>query len=190
MAGLFQVKLHGTIFDGTNVILNVFGFKSFLAVSDEPAALAEAFENQYLPDIVAVLNDGYLAVLIEVFEMNGTGYANRIISEYGTRTGNTEPKFVAWGFRYQRAVQGQRSGAKRFGPVTDTDVDNGGATGGALTLLQALAVTLGTPIMEGIIETWFPIILVRPATEEDPWVSHDISGVTYIGVTTQNTRKR
>jgi hypothetical protein len=173
-----------------NKNLNVFGYKSFVAVADELNEFLTQFHTQVAPKIVDVMNDATFITYYEAFELNGTGYANKSVVVQGTRAGNYEPDFVTWGFRYQRKFQGDRSGAKRFGWVADADVSNGIATGSIVAKLATLATALNAPIMEGIVETWFPVILERPKNPSDPWASHDVSAVLYTGVTTQNTRKR
>jgi len=97
---------------------------------------------------------------------------------------------MAWLFRYERALTGQRHGYKRFSIVAENDISDGEAAAGAATRLATCAATLETAISVGLIQTWFPVILSKPAVSSDPWTSHDIAGVTYQRVSTQNSRKK
>lgn len=85
---------------------------------------------------------------------------------------------------------GKRSGSKRFGRLTEGQITNGVAVGGLPAQLDTLAAALGAPLPIGLVDTWFPVILERKPPNVFPWTSHDISGVVYQRVTTQNSRKR
>lgn len=190
MTMLIQLKMHVTQGVIGNDQLNVFHYKSFVAVTDELNELLNKFESDVVPAIADILNPVSYIVLLEALELNGTGYASKTLAVPGTRTGNFDPAFAAWGFRYQRKNQGERSGAKRFGWITDTDFNAGAPIAGLVSAANALADVLEAPIMEGILETWFPVIGVRPIAPATTWTYHDISGVVFTGITTQNTRKR
>lgn len=190
MTMLIQLKMHSTQGVIGNDDLNVFHYRSFVAVTNELQEILNKFASDVVPAIASIINPVTYISLLEAFELNGTGYASKAVSVPGTRTGSFDPAFTAWGFRYQRKNQGERSGAKRFGWTTDTDYASGAPLAGLVTAANALAVILGNPIMEGIIETWFPVIGVRPKPPATAWTSHDISGVVFTGITTQNTRKR
>ena len=194
MTMLIMLKMTSTQGVIGNDNLNVFGYKSFVPVTDELNEFLDRFEADVVPDIAAILNPVTYITLLEAYELNGTGYASKTLAVAGGRTGSFDPAFASWGFRYQRKNQGERSGAKRFGWITDTDYASGAPAAGLVALANTLAGTLEAPIMEGVIETWFPVILERPEYEDHvpttSWASHDISGVVFTGVTTQNTRKR
>lgn len=176
-----------------NEYLNVFGYDSQALILDELNAFADAFLDQVLPDILDVLSDDMKFTRLEVYNVSdGVGYVDRSIDpvEVGVRTGNSMPRFVAWGFKYQRDAIGKRSGGKRFGKLVESDQDNGLPTEAFEPTLAALASTLGSPLMVGIIETWFPVILERKPAGVYPWTKHDIAGVVFDKITSQNTRKR
>lgn len=194
MAGLFVVKVLSTDdrFGYANPFFNMYGYRSNLAVIDEANNLADAFIATMVPVIADVMSSQAVIQSLEVFELNGTQYAVRASTPLpvrGTRTGDPMPIFVAWAFKYIRASLGERSGAKRIGSVSESDVTNGAATAGAATPLNALAAVMGAPIQFGIIDTWFPVILERPVPPSTIWGDHPVGSVVYQAVSTQNSRK-
>lgn len=177
----------------SNTYENVFGFESFITVADEELHLAEAFRDQYLTAIRNIV-DSYTAFLrIDVQNLTTpTGFYSLPLvgPPVGNRSGESMPEFVAWSFIYHRAVGGQRSGGKRFGTVSNTDVDIQEPTTAMLAVLTATAGTLSGPLMEGIVETWFPVILVRPVPPSTTWNRHTMSNVSFGRLSTQRTRLR
>jgi hypothetical protein len=193
MAGLWMVR---TTFDippyGTNPIVNVYGYKSFLAVVNEADALATQFEAIFKPLIVAITQADTYLTNIDVFQLDGGAYdLNTILSpgNQGVRAGDRMPPFVAWAFQLNRAALGTRNGSKRIGLVSESDVTAGVAAAGILTPLSNFAAAYGAPLKLGIIDTWFPVILERPVGA-GAWGYHDTSGGQFKRVSTQNTRKR
>lgn len=193
MAGLFKLVLHS--FDSnnpSNEFINVFGYRSNLTIADELNQLADSFLAQVLPDVKTVLFASTVFNRLEVLNvLNGVDYLDRAITPVviGERGGDPMPQFVSWGFRYARLNAGDRSGAKRFSTISETDVVAGVATSAIQGGLDAVAAALAAPLVVGIIQTWFPEILVRTPLGTYPWSSHPISGVQYKRVTTQNSRK-
>jgi hypothetical protein len=193
MAGLFKLVLHEVDLQTRfQEAINVFGYRSNLTVLNEEATLGANFLTKVLPDLVAVLHARSVFTRLEVYNVtNGTGYADIPITtgNAGTVTGDATNQFLAWGFRYNRITAGKRHGSKRFGIIAESSVSDGQPTGGMLTLLTTLAATLSDPVQVGLIDTWFPEILERKAPHVFPWTSHPISAVSFIRVTTQNSRK-
>lgn len=193
MAGLWQVRLNGHIEPGTTLWSNEFGYASSLTVADEVNELLGHFQSDKLPSVLNILHTSAFVDSIDVIEMNDpTRFASFIYSSVvnGVRTGEIMPSFVAVGFKYGRAVRGQRSGAKRFGPISESDVDNAVVTSAYRTVLNACASALEEPITIGIIETWFPVILSKLPTVPTTWEGHSITGVSFQRITTQSSRKR
>lgn len=194
MTGLFKVVLHSSFVDDpTNEYISVFGYRSNILVSNEEQVLADEFVNDHLPAIRNVVSINTIFKRVEVYNVtNGTGYWDKplVPTLGGLRAGENSVKFAAWGFRYNRVTAGKRHGAKRFGNVSESDITNGAATGAVTTVLNATAVTLGSSINVGVIQTWFPEILERKPTGVYPWTSHPILNVQYVRITSQNSRKR
>lgn len=192
MPALYMLKLFSET-GATEQQLNVFGYLDQLAIPVAADELTSHFETDVLPSITPVIASGTIFTRIEAYDMlDASRFHVRTLSPTvpGGAGGDRMPDFNAWGFQYNRAVRGQRSGAKRFSAIVEGDVTNGLPTSGALAALNTLAGVLGSPIMIGIVETWFPVILVRPPRGSTVWTSHAIAGVTFRRVTTQNTRKR
>lgn len=193
MAGLFRVVLHAQdLQHKIDEIVNVFGYKSSIPVVSEEDALANSFVSQILPTVAGIVHARNSFYRVEVFNVtNGVGYRDWSVSPpvVGTRSGDSEPNFNAWGFRYNRVAAGTRNGYKRFGVIAESDVSDGVAASAFLATLTSAATTLGTPIHLGIIDTWFPVVLQRKPPHVFPWTSTDIGSVTYQVVTSQNSRK-
>lgn len=194
MSGLFQVKLT-SIYSSevANPFYNMFGYLSVIPVVNEAHVLGDNFESGVIPNIAAVMSNAMEITALEVSELNGTGYDARSFptgTHPGLRTGEAMPKFVVWGFRYNRSTLDGHSGAKRIGSISESDQNAGVATGSIVSALSTLADNLGASLFAGIVETWFPVILSAPEVVGDPWTSHGISSVSYRAVTTQNSRKR
>jgi hypothetical protein len=194
MAGLFKVVLHSVngCVSTSNEFINVFGYRSNLAVVNEEQNLADAFTTQIVPSIQNLCAVCQSFRRVEVYNVSdGVGYWDKPLSPFvaGVRTGENVRGFTAWGFRYNRVTAGKRHGYKRFGIISETDTFGEVPTAGMLTVLNATAVTLGSAITSGAIQTWFPEILERKPTGVYPWTSHPILGVQFTNITTQNSRK-
>ena len=175
-----------------NPFYNMYGYRSNLAVIDELNQFADQFIASIIPPVTDIMSVSSYILTVEFYELNGTGYVARTgtgVTTRGDRTGETMPGFVAWGFQYLRAATGDRSGSKRIGTISESDVENGNAASGVSAALNACAAALAAPIQFGLIDTWFPEILERPVAPSTVWGSHPIAGVTYKRVTTQNSRK-
>lgn len=176
-----------------NEFINVFGYRSNVPVINELSEFVTSFNTHVLPAIQDIVSDDMFYTRLEVRNMtDGVGYLDTTYSpaEQGHRSGQSMPRFVAWGFKIQRASIGKRSGGKRFGKIVESDQDNGSPTSGALTLLNACADALAFPLPIGIDSIWFPEILERKPAGTFPWTSHPIAGVVFSAETSQNTRKR
>jgi hypothetical protein len=174
-------------------IINVFGYETSLPVITEENELATSFKAHIVPAIATVLHAAASMYRVEVFNMsNGTGYVDSPITPavVGSRPGDKMPVFVSWGFKYQRATVGKRSGGKRFGPIAESDVSDGTAVVGFRPTLDSLSSTLLSVLPIALLPTWNPCILERKPTGVFPWTSHPITNVIYEDVTTQNSRKR
>jgi hypothetical protein len=182
-----------TLIDASNDILNVFGYRSNLAVLDELNEFANAFEANIIPAVQGVISGNTGIYRLEVVDVtDGVLYLDRTYATpyMGAGGGASEPAFTSWGFKYNRATLGKRSGGKRFGLVPDGAVVDGVAVAPYPAALTTLANALSDPLPILLVDTWFPEILERKPVGVYPWTSHPISAVTYQRVTTQNSRKR
>lgn len=194
MAGLFKLVVHTT--QGSNLaneVVNVFGYRSNLAIINEEQTLATEFVTQVIPSIRNIIHASMLIRRVEVYNVsNGTGYYDNTLGTplAGLRSGENMPGFNSWGYRWNRVNAGQRSGSKRFGYISESDVLGDVPTTAMLTVLNTAAGVFGAPIKVGAIDTWFPEILERKPTGVYPWTSHPILNVQFVRITTQNSRKR
>lgn len=192
MPATYKITLHNRYDLSGNELINVFGYHDQLALPAPMADLVSHFISDVLPDIAAITHENCFYYRVECEQViGGAAYLDTTLSPavQGTRVGETMPKFVAWGFEYRRVNRGERSGAKRIGLISETDVDNGEAKSTFVATLTATATALGDAIQVGIVDTWFPVILERPVPPSTSWGFHDLSGVQYRRVTTQNSRK-
>jgi len=179
--------------DPTNPFVNVFGYDcdTFVPSVGPWEAFAEAFQDQVIDNVRALCCEQMHYVKLALVGSGPTAPAFEWIyspARAGQADSTQMPKFVAWGFQYDRASVGQRSGAKRFGVISENSVTNGVATGGMAAPLAACALALASPITTGITDVFTPKILHK--TGADTFEGHDVAGVRYIRVTTQNSRKR
>lgn len=192
MPALYQVRLH--IRDaGGHDFENVFGYYDQLALPVSVDSLVTEFIAQIVPAVMQVCTGGVDAYRVQVAEVNDpTIFRDTAISPpiSGGRGGDGMPNFVAWNFQYVRAVRGQKSGRKAIGPISESDQSFGSWTSAAKVVLDDTAAKLGAAIKVGLVDTWFPVILVRSQTLPVVWTKHDISSVKVNSVSTQNTRKR
>lgn len=190
---LWMLKLTTFIAEPFNPILNVFGFYTTLTVVNEANALMDAVEAQLIEKINAVCSTSSYIGLQEVIELNGTGFGLRSYATDtypGARPGASAPPFTAWSYKLVRSVQGTRSGGKRFGLVSNDDVNGRGHGPDIGTAIDDLADTLKGPLNVGLVETWFPVILERPVAPSTVWGQHAIGGAYFESCSTQNTRKK
>lgn len=201
MSGLWMIRHKMDASDPTNLVYNMYGYRSFLAHSgDEAADLLDSFAATMLPSVLSILSENTFHIGLEAIEVNDpTKFAvlGSVSVLNGDRTGDPMPRFVAWKYQLTRAVRGQRHGYKRYGAISEADVTAGAPNAGVLAALEAHRVALKDPLMFGAIDMWFPVILVRPpidpVTEEPmdvPWDSHEFVAAQVQSVTTQNTRKQ
>lgn len=192
MSALWKLTTTSYTFLTTNYYLNVFGYLDNGAVPAAGTDLIDAFEAQVLPDIRGVISSDTVYTSITVENMtNGLDVFTKTLTppQAGSRSGDRMPEFVSWGFELLRSIRGKRSGSKRFGAISESDVTIGQPTPTALTLLNTLATTLHAPITVGILDVWFPVILERKGVGIYPWTHHDFSGAIFKRVTSQNSRK-
>lgn len=192
MAGLFMVKQTIDIGEFGNPLLNIYGYLSFLEVIGERNALLDAFEAQMLPKWANCVHESGSTIQLECLELNTVNYTLRVLGTpvTGVTTGQVMPPFVALSFKLLRAALFKRSGGKRIGPIAEATVEGRALNPDSVADVEAFADAYGAPLKVGLIDTWFPVILERPLTEESLWNYHDSAGALFDAVSTQNTRKK
>jgi hypothetical protein len=193
MAARFRVVVRMVNgFNPANPSYAVFGYKSNLAVIDEENQLSIAWRAQLAPEVIKIMNNNQAIDRVEIYNVdNGTGYNDYVYAApiLGLRTGDALPLYNTYGFQYNRVNAHDRNGFKRIGYVTETDQSAGGPTAAMVTVLNACAVKLGTPLKIGAIDTWFPVTLSRPNVHHAGWTDYSVLNVTFKRITTQNSRK-
>lgn len=183
-----------SVFDGhpENPFANVFGYNVSEGVLT-PSSFedyVDEFVSNVLPEIQAVTSIGVTFTHMSIRSLESEAIEGEVLLPtgiQGTVNGDATPLFVAWGFQYLRSGTGLRSGAKRFGPCGETDMNAGIATAGALTRLHALAAVLDDPIIAAGL-TWTPGIIHK--TGGSTGDVNPVREVIYKRVTSQNSRKR
>lgn len=155
--------------------------------------LALAFINDVLGSIRAVQHGSLVHATIEVinFDDEADFYQEDLTTgNAGMRTGETLPKFNAWGFKLHRPTRLIRSGAKRIAGVAEGDQDAGIPSSGITAALDNLADALSAVITDGADNYWQPQIVSLSA--DGSTIVNDIgfTVASFSRLTTQNSRKR
>jgi len=119
-----------------------------------------------------------------------TDFDDNAISEDGTVVGDSEPAFVAAGYKYLRPDLLSRHGFKRIPGVPDDYWEAGQASADAIAKWAAVAAVLGSTIAYAG-NSYYPVVQRRQQNNVpvDPPTFWNIAGVGATGITTQNTRK-
>lgn len=207
---VIEVVLQGT-FNGAVGLRNVFHFQ----VSNVDVGGDTPFEQMYATarDVWANMLDelraitsavvSYSQITAKVISGAEAGVQNLYLIPTGERaglaSGDALPPYVAYGFRYQGAGGAERNGYKRFAGVNEGNNQHGAYAGDA-ALVNDLATKLAADIQisgfDSIVGQYDiqPVIIKKMAGGLDPSDILVIAkwrpvGVTFYGLTTQNTRK-
>lgn len=169
--------------------LNVFHYLHVQAATGDAAYLAGRFANTVVPPLAAVCHTSWSVVGIHVYNLdNPLDFAINSGVVPGTRGGDAEAQYTTWSFTYQRGRSDMKSGGKRFGGLSETDVSGGLPSGGILSALTTLAAALEGPLAGLGTEVWRPRILGKRYDTLGEFMN-PISSVTLLGTYTMNTRK-
>lgn len=170
------------------------------AVESDATILANAFSDEIMPAIFAILANDADALSLSVDNLGDPDdfYLGLPANHSGGRGTDVMKQYNGWYFRYNRATRSTANGRKTFGGVAEADVTDGEAVAGALVLLDALEVVLETPFMGSDSTTFSPMIAhtepyTNPETDKTyrvPVGLFPILNVEYVGLSTQNSRKR
>jgi len=180
-----------------NPALNVYAYLQ-TAGAGNAIAIAAAWISTILPTIVAFQSTAVGHRLLTVTNLDDPSdfLEAPITSEdgNGTQSGDCLPRYNAFSFFYARATRASRNGWKRIMGIPESVQVNGEVTNsGELTALAACAAALQNPLTDEDANSWSPRIYRRARPDASPPVERadfGISGVSYQGLTTQNTRKR
>lgn len=196
---------------GPTIMKNVYHFvPDTVPLNRQDAAQALATEwagAAELNALKAVISSATLFVAVDVIVLQDplilagvvlTGVTGAVGGEY-------MPQFVAWSFASERPAVGVHRGSKRFGLVAESDVANGAAIPGALTLLNALAASMNdgvtTTVGQGFAGHWTSVVVKRIKEtvggvttyrlphEGEVATVFPLDGWHYVRVGSQNSRK-
>lgn len=193
---LYEVKLHQTWGAGGRPILNVFHYRQ--TVGDGDAEQLITALNFYLSGKIAMATSIQLKLVTwEVINLDDPGdYGFSTTNDNaGVIQGDALPAYVCFAFRLARNTRAVRNGQKRFAGVAEDVQSNGIVTNGTqLTQLDNLALALAGSIDENAGDNvWYPRIYRAEGlnSKGQPVARADfpVSSVTYVGLSTQNSRK-
>ena len=183
--------------------MSVFWYRKLSAHAPGDAQnLWAALNTDLMNAIIAIQHTGVVYTGLEVVNLvDPTDYWSADPTAVNGAIASTSPapRFVAYGFRLNRSTRAGRHGYKRFVGVAEELVSGGSTSvsGALITAIPNLATVLAGTVNEGG-NTYQHMIPHRvpdpdpPLGEEDYILTdlYPISGVTFYGLTSQNTRKR
>jgi hypothetical protein len=190
-AGLIEVTLTQTA--GATNLENVFYFWNSLNI--EPISFigfSADWDTKYMPGISSIQGLGVTYTNVRIRTVLGVlpDLNSAASIPVGTRAGESLPSYVAIGFRLGGTTKETRSGAKRFGGQTETDIAGNTPTTAYAAVLDGFAPTLTQSVFDGL-NTYQPVILSRPTPTRGTFLVNPIIVATRnLFVTTQNSRKR
>lgn len=154
--------------------------------------LAAAVDTDLIPSIIGVQSDEVTQNQIDVVNLDDpTDFNIRLTGDAGGRVGDPMPAFVAWGFTLETTDRRIRTGGKRFGGVSETDVDSGDASTAALGVLATLTAALEADLENpGQTALWRLSLHTdgNVATSQAP-LTVSVGSAPYRRVSTQSSRK-
>jgi hypothetical protein len=173
---------------------NVFYYRQ-ASGSGMALELANAFNLTVLAAIVTIQSNQLLNYLTRVENLDDlTDFEDIDVTAtgQGTQTGDVLPYFCAYKFQYVRQSRGNHHGWKRLAGVPEAAQDHGALNSGFTTAVTACATALESSLTNGSGDVWNPRIFraakplhVPPVAQAD----FGIQGVSFIGFSTQNSRK-
>lgn len=155
--------------------------------------LAEAFYAEIISNMIPFQSNKVTHIGVQVENRADPGdfhLLNLTSANVGSTTGDSLPKFVAWGFQVNRSATQRRHGAKRIPGVPESLLEvEGDPTSTALTALNVFAETLQEDLA-GSVGTYVLRIPRGSFANAGVPTPDPHSGVVFKRVTTQNSRKR
>lgn len=196
---MFQLKVFCTSAGGTEEFMNVYWyvlntFGTNPIGTPVAAALMGAWNAQIKPDLSAIMISSGSIVRYEVVNYGdptdfGIGSTVFGLPQAGLRLGNSVPLATTVSFRYERNAAGARSGWKRFGALSETDINNNSVTVPYKALLDTLAASLFSNLVNVALVSFSPRVATGLKVLGFNPSSYAPLDVAYAGVGTQTTRK-
>lgn len=185
--------MHNQIYDGQlgNLMMNVYYFDMDSVDETSLGFLTLDIENDLVGPIQLLQTNAVKTTTIVAETLDGVIQYVRDVDTTGSQAGaDTYPKFVAAGFKLNRSTTVTRAGRKRLVGMRETDFTiQGNPTDATVqTKIDNIKIAMGTTWEPEPSNFAVPVIWKRDSGIVTP-VLNPISGVTYTGITSQNTRK-
>lgn len=112
-----------------------------------------------------------------------------VLGSDGERPGPTLNSFSAWGFKLNRQNIDTRNGSKRFGGLSETDVEGNTPATLMETILDDVAASLAISLILNSGAILRPAIFRRGSFIDDTWFGTLVSNAIFRAVTSQVSRK-
>lgn len=185
---VYELVLKGNLY--ASQLANVFHYGVSLG-SGSADDLCSQFASSILPHIQTILSADVNLTHIDArgvqaafdFDQNG-------ITEVGDIADNAEPAFVAWSYKLIRPDSLSRNGYKRFAGCPDAWWETGGIDPTVLPILASVATFLAAGFSSGP-NGYVPLIkrTQHLGAPVDPPTFWTFGAATFLGISTQNSRK-
>lgn len=182
--------------DNSNPFLNVYHYEVVLtSVTMDASSVEAAFQGTVGVNVRNVQSTSLQHTLHEVINlMDPTDFISIGFTPpagQGAVAGDYLPNANCFSFIYRRATRVVRNGWKRIGGLSEASVQNGGAAVGTIVDLTAIATAMESQLVigAGVLEPRI-VRITGPVGGPFVYTPFPISGVDYMYVGTQNTRKR
>ena len=186
---LFEIRMRQTYLGAE--LINMFYYRENTAqpeiVLEE---LAEGFEAEVLTAVVTIQNNVLENVDIRVREMGGvTEFVMDTSGTNGDRPGSPSNSFSAWGFTLVRNTTDIRHGSKRFGGVSEDDVNGNSPDVDFVGLLGDVSDALAMNITLANGAVAIPMIYRRGSFNNGEWFGGNFGVARFTAITSQVSRK-
>lgn len=178
-------------------IMNVYHYRYIVispATSDIYSALADWFEDNVISNVINLQSESLTHTAIEIKNLtNQLDIFTKSVDIDGVvdvDAGENSPSFVAVGFILRRESAATRNGAKRISGIPDGGI-SGNAPNYNPTVISALQDVFASDVVLGVLPSFEPVILRKPAIPGDPPTTYASIGSAQMRPTmsSQNTRK-
>jgi len=179
-------------------VINVYKYRN-TGTDGTATQLATYFRDSMLENIKTICSNQLTFTEVSVInDDNETEFASLFFSKPGLRTGQCAPPFVAWGFQMYTNNIHRKPAAKRFGGVSEDDMNNGYPDDGFQDALDNVALMLSAiGVVSGA--QFRPILLSRLCVKDlggkcaqPPSYTYERNNITSAAfdyITSQNSRK-
>lgn len=179
---------------GGQQVLNVYYYRMTVdGLGPYAESVYLAYVQDVLPSIIAIQNQNAVHTRLEVLNITDglENFQNDLTSgNVGTRTGETTPSYMAYGFKLLRGSLLTRNGAKRIVGPSESDIQGNTPLTAMLTVLNTCANAFAATISIALGPEFRPVIVKRPILPPGGnQVFSFVIGGQFTYLTTQNTRK-